>query len=1088
MTLSGSAAYSRRVPVPKMPPGLVEIMEGLTKDVLKHNPPDVYEFCANHVLKLLEIRDGPSRLKTIPLDQRIKRAQEVIRKRTEQRWQANNDTKLSYTNDKVPQKVLNPVHHDNDLTNSSEIEISCQPGDTICAIEYLQETKPIKDDDKKERSVNDQAENSEEGQDKKIVEVEKHNSEKTDFNEKVIFVENSKDTETLQSQENGILEVMETKQDHFENPSKIEQHEAPVAQNITEKDTEISVHRDLEAVTKSKNKVILKENTDETMNNTNNFETNIENDNNLKEATMTNQTQESGEEKIEIVPKFENQSTKFDTLSKDTVAEQKNEKQEINANLSALLKVPNITINEQQHEQNTTNTESNVNLSTLEKSGIDENIPAPNLDKADSNKNALRFEEENQNKEAAVLIVEVDQKKAKSTLTLETLNQQVPDMKDVSLEENPKEDVTVLNKILEGDQKKDASSLSLTELKKDMSVLPVLSVVEVDQIKEMAVPTIAGVDQNKNVNVVNLQLQHEVCAEDIPLDVETTDHNIRPDIVLEDKEQLKELVNKKSTSPPQNNNKEDDLNTAENYNDNKKNLVNHLEKDLKQKTDDIFNNAQVVQDPKGDIVIETLHNSSDDLPKTGVYIETSMLDKNSTVVSSNESTHISKNDTSQENKIIDDNLQSNVNSIIQSDVKESIRPKRDIEHVTVKSIETVQENNTDNIIDFPSTPDDCGTEESSSINSIVENGTLDGFEESAPNDNVNTMDLETAAVTIQKVFRTFLFKSRASTFEDSNNDINTSDDDKDHDNKDMRPFQTSSINKDRRNLGISRMDTVLQTVNEEKSLSLSTDDSSLSSAATIIQAHVRGFLVRNKLNSGKTASSTNSLINSDGPSTTSIEGEGDQHKNKTILNIHIVPEGNNYLSRDESIITSMDLSLDGSPPSSVNLHPLGYDKSERRKQLKREDAIQSVSPPSNNSGKLSDDIESVKELPSNSGSLANTSLDHDTVTAVLSEDNINVVSKIDSNHTTPENNTVESLEKLNEEISISPEPVLEVSDKVRNTLTKQSSDETDVVTPYKGNTPRDSDTSSRLLHSGEFHDTVLPTKVSRSDTPVVSGE
>lgn len=46
------------------------------------------------------------------------------------------------------------------------------------------------------------------------------------------------------------------------------------------------------------------------------------------------------------------------------------------------------------------------------------------------------------------------------------------------------------------------------------------------------------------------------------------------------------------------------------------------------------------------------------------------------------------------------------------------------------------------------------------------------------NDNSNTMDLETAAVTIQKVFRNFLFKSRASTFDESvNEENNLSDDD-----------------------------------------------------------------------------------------------------------------------------------------------------------------------------------------------------------------------------------------------------------------------------------------------------------------------
>lgn len=45
-------------------------------------------------------------------------------------------------------------------------------------------------------------------------------------------------------------------------------------------------------------------------------------------------------------------------------------------------------------------------------------------------------------------------------------------------------------------------------------------------------------------------------------------------------------------------------------------------------------------------------------------------------------------------------------------------------------------------------------------------------DKSANYTNTSAMDLETAAVTIQKVFRTFLFKSRASTFEDLVNDDN----------------------------------------------------------------------------------------------------------------------------------------------------------------------------------------------------------------------------------------------------------------------------------------------------------------------------
>lgn len=282
--------------------------------------------------------------------------------------------------------------------------------------------------------------------------------------------------------------------------------------------------------------------------------------------------------------------------------------------------------------------------------------------------------------------------------------------------------------------------------------------------------------------------------------------------------------------------------------------------------------------------------------------------------------------------------------------------------------------------------------------------------------------------------------------------------------------------------GIGRMDTVLQTVNEEKSLSLSTDDSSLSSAATVIQAHVRGFLVRNKLNSNKTASSA-SLVNSEGHST-SLEAEVDQNKpNKTVLNI-IVPEGGHFLSRDESVLTSMDLSLDGSPPSSVNLHPLGYDKSEPRKQLKRGDAIQSISPPSNNSGKLSEDVDSIKEI------LNNDSIEHQKLVGSLVDD-IKEDTDANSRDTTPtKSTTVETVveaHKWTKEVSSSDDKMSK-NDACRGILTKMSSDESDVVTPFEEKNLTDSDNTLGLLHSGEFHDVVLPTKVSRSDTSVVRGE
>ncbi|XP_059053133.1 uncharacterized protein PF3D7_1120600-like isoform X1 [Achroia grisella] len=371
--------------------------------------------------------------------------------------------------------------------------------------------------------------------------------------------------------------------------------------------------------------------------------------------------------------------------------------------------------------------------------------------------------------------------------------------------------------------------------------------------------------------------------------------------------------------------------------------------------------------------------------------------------------------------------------------------------------------------------------------------------------NPSGMDLETAAITIQKVFRSFLFKSRTSTLDDTNDENNSLEED---DNKtEQLDYQVINGNKERR--GITRMDTVLQTVNEEKSLSLSTDDSSLSSAATTIQAHVRGFLVRNRLHSNKT--STNSLANSDGTSTISLDGDVENNKNKTILNIHIVPEGGNFLSRDETILTSMDISLDSSPPSSLNLHPLGYDRNER-KQLKREDAIQSISPPSNNSGKLSEDVDSVKEMIINVGEL---SLTQNNLQKNMTHSEENKIQSQASDISPIDSTIIETLvgtqNPRNIDNADSPQLKSQITvEKPRGILTKMSSDEMDVVTPFQENpegnpfadssaSPKliknsedspltDTNAASKLMHSSEFHDIVLPTKVSRSDTSVVSGE
>lgn len=303
-------------------------------------------------------------------------------------------------------------------------------------------------------------------------------------------------------------------------------------------------------------------------------------------------------------------------------------------------------------------------------------------------------------------------------------------------------------------------------------------------------------------------------------------------------------------------------------------------------------------------------------------------------------------------------------------------------------------------------------------------------------------------------------------------------------------MSNNNINKDRRPLGVNRMDTVLQTVNEEKSLSLSTDDSStLSSAATIIQAHVRGFLVRNNYNFNKTVSST-SGIDSDAQSLTSLECDNNYNKNKTVLNIHIVPEGGHFMSRDESMLTSVDLSLDGSPPSSTNLHPLGYDKSERRK-LKREDAIQSISPPSCNSGKLSEDVDSVKEVMiddimigdnHNSKSEPEIASDVPDTKKVLSSRNaIN-----DDNIS-----TMVDIVKTEETVKIQEHNSANKSNQLKS-MSQMASDELDVVTPRviseKTVSSENVENNVKLMHSGECHDVVLPTKVSRNETSVVRGE
>lgn len=443
-----------------------------------------------------------------------------------------------------------------------------------------------------------------------------------------------------------------------------------------------------------------------------------------------------------------------------------------------------------------------------------------------------------------------------------------------------------------------------------------------------------------------------------------------------------------------------------------------------------------------------------------------------------------------------------INKSKEDEFENNKNKESEVHNKTTELLEKTNSNNV-NIIKTPDNIESSSILEDSTIALNTESLNYASIPEYIEDNNENypnlakkspEMDLETAAITIQKVFRAFMFRSRASTLDDMSNFdesvdipyISNEDTTTENENKTAHSeYTTANIINDRRALGITRMDTVLQTVNEEKSLSLSTDDSStLSSAATTIQAHVRGFLVRNRLNSNKT-NSNSSLLNS----ATSTDIENELQKNKTVLNIHIVPEGGHFESRDESIGTSMDLSFDVSPRS-TNLHPLGYDKSERRKQLKREDAIQSVSPPSNNSGKLSEDVDSVKEFPLNNNEVdSDVILDQTIEKNNNSEQKENIDEKDISEETSPsKSTTTDTVIEVKHEDN-SPKSHSETR---RNQLTKMSSDEMDVVTPYSANesvTITDvSESSSKLLHSGEFHDIILPTRVSRNEASVVRGE
>lgn len=147
----------------------------------------------------------------------------------------------------------------------------------------------------------------------------------------------------------------------------------------------------------------------------------------------------------------------------------------------------------------------------------------------------------------------------------------------------------------------------------------------------------------------------------------------------------------------------------------------------------------------------------------------SLLDDNNTGVKPAEEKSLENN-----SKLENHNNHNLIQSDMLSDIKEAD------ENNTIPDNQEQIINDTPQIegTDVKVFPEQCDDSEFNNKNDIVDEGVSKNSDESTKCDNPNTMDLETAAVTIQKVFRTFLFKSRASTFEDAvNEDTNLSDED-----------------------------------------------------------------------------------------------------------------------------------------------------------------------------------------------------------------------------------------------------------------------------------------------------------------------
>ncbi|XP_049877678.1 interaptin-like isoform X2 [Pectinophora gossypiella] len=1133
--LTKYAGYTRPAPVPTMPPGVVELMEGLTKEVLRHNPADMYQFCADHFEQLLVIRDGRAPKKTLTLEQKINRAQQKVRERAEHRRRKYDEEMKKYVEEmkcssnvqdepatdklKSPElvqdsKLKAPVHHDQDLTDAKEVEIFHKPieetkiekvfATNIETINNTNDSSLVKDilEKENETTVNEELKQLKgKGFSQEEIPATNLDSTISDIdgileNNKSYSVDNiiENGNEDVRTELNRVrrsvapveshkkvkqVEEVDIREAQIENPQ-----EAVVLLNHPEAKMEevkdISLEKEERPNDVANAEKIEKENieaTDTIVNKENN--TGIDSSNN-KYDTIDRAEPENDIDKAEMA-ETEIETPKGETLDSNVTISTKELYDEATMNVISELESADLKVgsNSEKPDKNAVETKEEIT-----------NILEPTDESLE--KQAETFENVDNIKDTMPEIVGIVDMKADDKLlesheltnAIDTLVEEklLPEIENV---EQKKQELKY--ELAEPGETKDSTySQKGFELTEETKSEPEL----LDQGSKLQnADTVFTFTGNRNLLDQNIESQKEK-MDTLEISTHITEASGQSDEAPKANAVSTEIESSNVLQVVAEDNVSEEQSIVEN--DKTLDIIPEMKTCEVTESENNSNDDDTEDVKKGDN--ETTPKSEADsaaeenVDDSLTTINKVLVDESAIVNDDNDSVPVeitTTNGTEQnlngryENgkETPDSEAISTIEESSNQEIAKDVQNVPDIQDNLSTASEPIKTDNETSSIGKSSSMDDSFIEDST--NSILEVELKETNAESTQNkESSSSMDLETAAVTIQKVFRSFLFKSRCSTFDDTGADDSNSIDN-DHEKLEVQyPVSTTPLNKERRTLG--RMDTVLQTVNEEKSLSLSTDDSSLSSAATIIQAHVRGFLVRNRRNSNKTNST--SLVNSDGRST-SLEADSDQKANKTVLNIHIVPEGDHFLSRDESLLTSIDLSLDGSPPSSTNLHPLGYDKSEPRKQLKREDAIQSISPPSNNSGKLSEDVDSVKDMIISDEQQKN-------IDNLINEpqQNVDVESRDDTPTKSTTIETVIEAHKILRDESSSPEEEkneAEIVSRRKESIAKYNSDENDVITPFEEKVSLDSGNTSRLLHSGEFHDVVLPTKVSRNDTSVV---